>query len=148
MSDDTQKVAINAKHGGFGISDEAIDIAEAVLVATVYHFEKNPTDELADDGLLQGIRDVEEGNTASKDDLEGALDENSTVEELIEADRELLDALDDEPTITVPVSEFAFWQSQMAHASERATNDPDHDGDAVHQAHEEMYAALQSFHDQ
>lgn len=49
-------------------------------------------------------------------------------------------------TIEVPLVKFAFWQAQMAHASEHATNDPEHNGDAVHRAHNQMREALRSFH--
>lgn len=53
----------------------------------------------------------------------------------------------EEKTIEVSLSQFAFWQSQMAHASERAANNPEHNGSAVHQAHHEMYGAIRAFHE-
>lgn len=47
-----------------------------------------------------------------------------------------------ERTVTVPLEDFAFWQSTMAHASARSENDPEYTGEAVHRAHEQMYDVL------
>lgn len=53
-----------------------------------------------------------------------------------------------EETVEVPLEDFAFWQAEMAHASARATNDPNHDGVAIHRAHDQMLAALRGYHEE
>ena len=52
----------------------------------------------------------------------------------------------EQQTIEVPLESFSFWQAQMAHALERAENNPDYNGDAIPRAYEQMSDTLRSHH--